>query len=105
MGILLTEFWFLSLWKSHILVEENLFSSYNDFKHFNHEQNTKKLSGDKIALEQLKLIQEGEKICEPKYGRITAFLPSWYQVLLQKCASFWLLQMFSRQMIEWNGME
>lgn len=61
MRILLTEFWFLSLWKSHILVEENLFSSYNDFKHFNCEQNTKNLSGDEIALEQLKLIQEGEK--------------------------------------------
>lgn len=31
------------------------------FKHFNHKQNTRNLSGDKIALEQLKLIQEGER--------------------------------------------
>lgn len=52
----------MSLWKRHIFVAENLFLSYSGFKHFNHKQNTKKkISGDKIALEKLKLIQEGER--------------------------------------------
>lgn len=51
----------MSFWKSHIILAQNLFLSYNDFKHFNHKQTTKNLSGDKIALEQLKLIQEGER--------------------------------------------